>query len=52
MKRAQVYVHDIAAGIYSALPIWRSLLQNNFLSDHMKEKYLTLLENRIQRLYS
>ena len=45
-------ISNVLDSIYSAFPIWRSLLQNNFLSDHMKEKYLTLLENRIQRLYS
>jgi serine/threonine-protein kinase HipA len=44
-------ISNVLDSIYSALPIWMSLLQNSFLSDHMKDKYLTLLEQRIHRIY-
>jgi len=36
--------------IKNALPIWRKLIKISFLSEGMKEKYLELLENRIERL--
>jgi serine/threonine-protein kinase HipA len=39
-------VHDIQA----ALPVWRELIRNSFLSLEMQEKYLNLLRERQKRL--
>lgn len=41
---------DVIEDIRQALPYWRELIGNSFLSKQMQEKYLHLLEERRERL--
>ena len=36
--------------MHKALPKWKSLIQNSFLSEEMKERYEQLIVSRIERL--
>jgi len=43
-------VDKVLDTISSAIPVWKSLIDSSFLSNGMKEKYLTLLETRLYNL--
>lgn len=43
-------ISEVIQGIQSALPKWRELIGNSFLSKSMQKKYLSLLEERCGRL--
>ena len=43
-------IEDINNEFKKAIPIWQAMIKNSFLSVDMQEKYLTLLNNRINIL--
>jgi serine/threonine-protein kinase HipA len=43
-------VDKVLETVSSALPIWKSIIDTSFLSKGMKEKYLDLMDLRLQRL--
>ncbi len=45
-------VKRLIAGFQKALPQWKALIHNSFLSDEMKNKYEGLIVNRLSRLQS
>ena len=46
----QTIINEVTQKIQQAIPGWRTMISNSFLSTEMKEKYLRLLEERRQRL--
>lgn len=50
LKLNTTVVSDIIEEICEAIPHWKILINNSFLSATMKEKYLALLEERQKRL--
>lgn len=42
-------IDKIVSDMFKCLPQWKQLIAISFLSDTMKEKYLTLLEERVSR---
>ncbi|MGV3740124.1 MAG: HipA domain-containing protein [Gammaproteobacteria bacterium] len=51
LKINHAAVSTVLELIYDALPIWQNLIKISFLSEHMKQRYLELLEERSQRLF-
>ena len=45
------FLKEILARFSKALPIWRGLLDQSFLSDAKKESYLAILIERVQRVH-
>jgi serine/threonine-protein kinase HipA len=46
-----VIIDSIFEEVYNAKVEWHRLVEQSFLSDEVKEKYLTLLEDRFKRMY-
>ena len=51
MKIPESKVNSILAEIEAQLPKWKNLISISFLSDEMKEKYLELLQRRVEIIY-
>lgn len=50
LKLNQIVINQVIQDIRAALPVWRELIRNSFLSLEMQEKYLDLLRERQNRL--
>jgi serine/threonine-protein kinase HipA len=44
-------ISEILADFQSSIPVWKELISRSFLSPEKKSAYLTLVEERIQRLF-
>ena len=47
---SDIQANNIIRRITSAAPAWRQLIEDSFLSRPMKDSYLHLLNNRLERL--
>jgi len=50
LRLNQTIINEVTQQIQQAIPVWRTMISNSFLSTGMKEKYLKLLEERRERL--
>jgi serine/threonine-protein kinase HipA len=46
----QNIINEIMQEIQQAIPAWKELVNDSFLSAAMKKKYLNLLDDRLQRM--
>lgn len=51
LKLNQPIIDDVMNSLLQKFPSWMQLIDNSFLSIHMKEKYKNLVHKRIQKLF-